>query len=495
MTQYDIVVYGATMPGVAAIRTATSVDQSLSILLVNPRQAWGGISCGGGQNFWDCRLWQRDGQQCLVQGGSFQNWYDSVGQAYDTEEMAQLLREEAKPARICEGWDLAGVTRTGGAIDSIELAPIERPLDDPPRFGDRRHRVAGDVFIDASESGRLTRLAAVSYATGRQDWADDDRQMATTLMFRVGDLDWQEIQDGKRDGQSIFDTRRDPNTGKRLFWGGGPVVANDRNVAAFEQRYPRFQIKPMNAAEHRDGEFWINALLFYDVDGTRAGYDEPARTSGDDRNPWDRWTARQRAESTIATDEFKRAIQSFPGFEDATLPSDGNEDERVADLLYLRETIHAGNAPRALSRTDVEEAGSGPKAGADSAHYERRIGLGYYWLDNNGYTRDEAGPELSDAPNPVYLPYEVLTAPDVENLLLPGYAASISGEAWFEIRVLPNLCVLGDAAGAAAAVAINQHNSPVQRSLVSDVQRELRDNDAILEKTDTPVVREGQVDE
>jgi hypothetical protein len=29
----------------------------------------------------------------------------------------------------------------------------------------------------------------------------------------------------------------------------------------------------MNVAEHRDGEFWINALLFYDVDGTQTGYD------------------------------------------------------------------------------------------------------------------------------------------------------------------------------------------------------------------------------
>lgn len=496
MNRYDVVIYGATMPGVAAIRTASSVDRSLSILLVNPRQAWGGISCGGGQNFWDRRLWQHGGQQCLVQGGSFRDWYDTVGQAYDTEEMTRLLRADAEPARVRDGWDVSEVTRTGDTIESVELASVERPPDGPPRLSDRRHTVAGDVFIDASESGRLTRLADVPHTTGREDWADDDRQMATTLMFRVGDLDWRRIRNGRREGQAVFDTRRDPDTGKRLFWGGGPVVADDQNVREFERHHPRFQIKPMNAAEHRDGEFWINALLFYDVDGTRAGYEEPPMTIDGDRNPWDRWTARQQAASVIATGEFRRAMRSFPGFEDATLPADENDGERLADLLYLRETIHAGDQTHGLSRTDVEEAGSGPGAGADSAHYERRIGLGYYWLDNNGYVRDEAGPELGDAPNPVYIPYETLTAPSVENLLLPGYAASVSGEAWFEIRVLPNLCVLGDAAGVAAAVAVTRNRLPTRaRSLISDVQRELRNNDAILEKTDTPVVQEGPADD
>jgi hypothetical protein len=189
-------------------------------------------------------------------------------------------------------------------------------------------------------------------------------------------------------------------------------------------------------------------------------------------------------------------MRSFPGFEDAILPTDETDDERFADLLYLRETIHAGKDSYALSRTDVEEAGAGPKEGADAAHYERRIGLGYYWLDNNGYVRDEAGPELSDAPNPVYIPYDILTAPDVENLLLPGYAANVSGEAWFETRVLPNLCVLGDAAGVAAAVAVSQGVTPANtQTLVSDIQQELRDNDAILEKTDTPMVREVPADD
>ena len=58
--------------------------------------------------------------------------------------------------------------------------------------------------------------------------------------------------------------------------------------------------------------------------------------------------------------------------------------------------------------------------------------------------------------NPVYLPYSCLTTNNVANLLIPGYAAGISSFSWGEVRVFPNLCVLGDAAGVAAAYSVNK---------------------------------------
>ena len=57
-----------------------------------------------------------------------------------------------------------------------------------------------------------------------------------------------------------------------------------------------------------------------------------------------------------------------------------------------------------------------------------------------------------NTPNhPVYVPYEALITKYVANLLICGYAAGVSSFAWGEVRVFPNLCVLGDAAGIAAA--------------------------------------------
>ena len=47
------------------------------------------------------------------------------------------------------------------------------------------------------------------------------------------------------------------------------------------------------------------------------------------------------------------------------------------------------------------------------------------------------------------------------NLLLPGYVAGVASFAWGEIKVLPNLCVLGDAAGIAAAYYVNSGRHPL----------------------------------
>jgi hypothetical protein len=56
--------------------------------------------------------------------------------------------------------------------------------------------------------------------------------------------------------------------------------------------------------------------------------------------------------------------------------------------------------------------------------------------------------------NPLYMPYACLTTGYVANLLIPGYGAGGSSYAWGEVRVFPNLCVLGDAAGIAAAYSV-----------------------------------------
>ena len=54
-----------------------------------------------------------------------------------------------------------------------------------------------------------------------------------------------------------------------------------------------------------------------------------------------------------------------------------------------------------------------------------------------------------------------LTTNYVANLLIPGYAAGASSYAWAEMRVFPNLCILGDAAGVAAAYAVNNNKHPL----------------------------------
>lgn len=78
---------------------------------------------------------------------------------------------------------------------------------------------------------------------------------------------------------------------------------------------------------------------------------------------------------------------------------------------------------------------------------------------------DKMRPDLnitSSSPvNPVYVPYQALTTNYVANLLLPGYAVGVSSFSWGETRVFPNLSVLGDAAGVAAAYCVNNSKQPL----------------------------------
>lgn len=62
---------------------------------------------------------------------------------------------------------------------------------------------------------------------------------------------------------------------------------------------------------------------------------------------------------------------------------------------------------------------------------------------------------------PLYVPYEALITNQVSNLLLPGYAAGVSSEAWGLVRIFANLCVLGDAAGVTAAYSIADRTDPL----------------------------------
>ena len=72
----------------------------------------------------------------------------------------------------------------------------------------------------------------------------------------------------------------------------------------------------------------------------------------------------------------------------------------------------------------------------------------------------------------------------VYNLLIPGYAASIASLGWAEARVLPNQCVLGDAAGVAAAYAVTNNKQPLNfgNADIAKIQTTLTQSNALLNK-------------
>lgn len=563
---YEVVVYGGTFAGCAAARTAAQLSPESSVLLVVPlpEPVLGGVGTAGGQNFFDVRHWRGE----VVTAGSFAGWFKAAGQFYSTREMAGiLLADLARCRNITILWshDVLEAKKTLGperpifrpsrrepfppgslrpaplslCVAELLLGEVFRDESGVVRWGEGRRRVTGRVFIDASDDGRLTRLAvpAASVSTGRGDWPAEylppderaegaaARQQAATLMFKVRGVVLPP-RPGTA-GDLVF--LRDPRSGAWGIVGGLETFRKNPAVVAFNERSAPlgFALKPVNAAQDgRDSDqWWVNALLVFNVDGRAC-----RRDLGTERYPRDgrpgaldvdgAWLA---ARDFIARPEFLSALRSFSaedgkggrfGFHRAELVKDAAGRPVVGSVLYLRETVHLrkdapGTPPGggseggyALTPSECRFSGESASAGADRENYPTRIGLAHYLLDVNAYTAgdlkgadgyrwpvtDFLRPDLAakggQPKNPVYLPFEMLVAPRVANLLVPGYATGAASLAWAQVRVIPSLCVLGDAAGAAAAEALfsNQYPARFGQREILRVQSALRKAGARLEK-------------
>ncbi|MGI6144575.1 MAG: FAD-dependent oxidoreductase [Peptococcia bacterium] len=524
---YDVVIYGGGFAGCASAYNAAWLAPEKKVLLIVPESTshLGGLGTIGGQNFADIRYWQNQ----LVTEGSFLRWFRENGQFYNTQKMAETIKKELAQfpnLTILYQQDIKKVQtkkldQGRCAIKAVLLTPIFRGEQGELSWGKGRLQVEGKVFIDASDEGRLARLAGNTLLVGREDWpaeylppdeqkeAGAVRQQAATLMFRVTEVKTPSIPEQKGDLQFVTDY-----FGSWAIIGGKETWQNNPVVRQFNEHYgPQgFAIKPLNAAQDGAGsdEWWLNMLLVFDVDGRAREMDRGTRFFPQKELEGQKTVERawREAREIVQKPEFLEALRQFKvvedgqmyGFGEAKLVLDQNNQPVVGELMYLRETVHS--KPFALTTEEVQHAGSGPQEGKDLDNYEERIGLGYYMMDINAYLYEDLWQKNSfvwpvteylrpdwfkaggQPKNPVYLPYSMLITKECVNLLLPGYATGCSSFAWAEIRVLPNLAVLGDAAGVAAARAVLYGERPVDfdTEQIRWVQEKLREMGARLEK-------------
>ena len=507
----DILVYGAELPGVAAaLVAARRADPGTRVTLVFPEARPGGLATTSGHCAWEIRQWQHGGRRAAPQGGSFARWLEQTGPIYVPGALAALLEDElaASGVRCLAGHELASVRAAAGgragrsrarkpragaseAIAAVTARQLEAGPAGPAFAAAEAEVLTADVFIDASVGGRLLRLAGGGYSIGRADWNPDARQMVASFLVALEGVDWDALT-AARDGQErpIWGTATEagPTGERRTFWGAAGIAANDAVLAAFANAHPGFRVGPPRGWEEEGGVFWVSALLVYNVDGRRRAYD-----AGTERDvevgpvkSRDLDTAYREAVATATSSDMLGALRRFPGFERVRLATVG-DSPRCAETLLLRETVHGvapGPTPYAVKVEDMTGAGAGLADGVDARHRDRRVGLGFYWPENAGYTHGEVVRTTAAATNPMYLPLDAVLAPSLSNLLVPGYAARIESRAWWALRAAPNLCVLGDAAGAAAALALHE-GVPLARfgtAEVAALQSWLAAEGAILNK-------------
>ena len=538
-----IVVYGATMAGVAAAAKAAKNAPSATIHLIVPDPVdyngngccLGAIGTVGGQNFFDIG-WKDVLARTYYTNGSFKWWCGQMGQHYNVDAMSDLLKRDLTKAeyggriKIHYAYDITGIGWESSHITEVRLKRIFRDTDGTVKWDEKADTltIAGDVFIDASESGRLTRMSNFGGTVGRYDWPasllDSDergsngkaRQQVATLMFKVKNFDRfkaddDELTAGDKDNNGVYSA-----TGGTRAYKTNTKILNFNNTHGPEG----FALKPFNMAQDGPGsdEWWVNMLLVFNVDGRAYNRDLTGDTSylfpSDMRSDYktvdDAWVA---ARKVLDYPDFLPALRSFLGFEGADLVQDKNGDPVVGNSLYLRETIHSAfsssdrangteDTNYALSAKDFWNPGATKNTGNDSRHYAKRMGLNYYGLDINAYKFEDLkqngqyiwGHEVTEAArsdikfpehvSPTYITYSAIATNFVYNLLIPGYAAGIASLGWAEARTIPNQCVLGDAAGVAAAYAVNNNIDPLNfgSADITAVQNILKNSGALLEK-------------
>ena len=538
-----IVVYGATMAGVAAAAKAAKNAPSATIHLIVPDPVdyngngccLGAIGTVGGQNFFDIG-WKDVLARTYYTNGSFKWWCGQMGQHYNVDAMSDLLKRDLTKAeyggriKIHYAYDITGIGWESSHITEVRLKRIFRDTDGTVKWDEKADTltIAGDVFIDASESGRLTRMSNFGGTVGRYDWPasllDSDergsngkaRQQVATLRFKVKNFDRLKADDDER-------TAGDKdNNGVYSATGGTRAYKTNTKILNFNNTHgpEGFALKPFNMAQDGPGsdEWWVNMLLVFNVDGRAYNRDLTGDTSylfpSDMRSDYktvdDAWVA---ARKVLDYPDFLPALRSFLGFEGADLVRDKNGDPVVGNSLHLRETIHSAfsssdrangteDTNYALSAKDFWNPGATKNTGNDSRHYAKRMGLNYYGLDINAYKFEDLkqngqyiwGHEVTEAArsdikfpehvSPTYITYSAIATNFVYNLLIPGYAAGIASLGWAEARTIPNQCVLGDAAGVAAAYAVNNNIDPLNfgSADITAVQNILKNSGALLEK-------------
>jgi hypothetical protein len=511
----DILIYGGSFSGCAAALKAARSAPRKRVILINPEpleNKLGGIGTIGGQNFMDKRMWK----ESFPQKGSFERWRESAGDFYNVDQMSDIILKDLMACpniKILFKYDIEDILAINNdkqrIIKGLILRKIYRNSSGYIVFNTKipRCKVFADVFIDASNDGKLARLTEFSHTVGRYDWPckhldcselinkDMGRQQVATLMFKITG-----VKNTQEDDMSFTTDQK----GSMACWGGNITYRTNQIVKDFNNKYGPlgYALKPINAAQNgaNSKEWWANCLLVFDVDGRayerdRCSWRYPSIMRSDYKNVDEAWV-RSREFLKTRGDDFLKALRQYPGFAEVNFVYSNDGYPVVGEVMYLRETIHIAeeylkirneteNINYALTSNACIYAGDTCNDGMDAIYYGNRVGLGFYWTDINAYKfsdlKDKNGeyvasivqnvrPEIPTYPeittNPVFIPLSALIAPNVPNLLASGYAIGVSAFGWAELRVIPNLCVTGDAAGIVAAYTASKGVYPVEYSSI-----------------------------
>jgi ribulose 1,5-bisphosphate synthetase/thiazole synthase len=470
----DVVIYSATPSGIAA--AAQAAAQGESVALIEPTAHIGGMSASG--------VSVADVGAIKTIGGLARRFFDIVDATYGTgyplansgrayaAHIAEKAFAEMLPScnfQLMTNAELVSVNKSGTVVTSIVTSSGKT--------------ISGKVFVDASYTGDLLAAAGVDSRVGREansEYAETDNGVGSVermigqfidpyvvpadpksgLLPHVSSVTLQ--PKGEADGSVMAYNYRLCFTnveGNKLQF----TPPDGYDPAEFEVLARLSESLVKNRLDHHppfnyfltlapipDGKFDVNTAGTFSTDyvGMSAAYPNADLTT---RRAIDADHRRY----TQGLLYFLLTSPRIPDYIRAELTTYGLcKDEYVDNggwpyRLYVRE------ARRMLGDYVITEADiAGTRAVPDS------IGIGSYYYDSHHYNRVVQGGSVVMERNansmvtPYPISYRALVpkASDSTNLLV-SVAVSASHSAFTSIRVEPTFMIMGQAAGAAAAIA------------------------------------------
>ncbi len=398
ITEVDVIVIGSDPEGIAAAISASR--NGLNTLLIDTRPEVGGLFTRGWLNSLDMI---RDPNGEIVNKGIFMEWFKKIeGDSFQIEtskeafedllyrerNLAILLDVEEMHPEMVEGQDgmVAGIRVVKDGKETLYKAK---------------------TFIDATQNADIAYEAGVEFTVGQEDYLGSSRNMASTLVFEIKNIDWSKIKKYlKNDGNADSD-------------------ANEVSAYGYNQMFdyipkdPDVDIRGLNIGRISDDAILINALYVFGIDGL---------------DPSSYGIGREKAKAEL--EHILPFIREhLPGFENAELG-------RLAPEWYIRETRHMKGLYR-LTLNDV----------LGNKDFEDRIGFGSYPVDIQAFSPTELG-YVVGKPIQYAVPFRSIVPEKMDNLLVVGRAASFDSLAHGSARVVPVGMATGQAAGVASALAI-----------------------------------------
>jgi hypothetical protein len=303
-----------------------------------------------------------------------------------------------------------------------------------------REAIAGRIFIDTTGDGDVAARAGAPFTVGR---AEDGLTQSVTLTFRLDNVDNERLRQLLLLHPEKFDLYVMPHTQFRTK--EKHIVVGLKNLVD-QAEAEGFRGMPCPRVIYTPGLTEGSAMMnMVHVHGVKC-HDARDLTRGE---------MEARRQVPIVVDFLRKYV---PGFENATLTG-------TANFLGVRETRHIVG--------DYMLTGEDVLGGARPVD---TVAVGGYPIDI--HSPEGGAVELVQVP-PYGIPYRCLTPLGQDALLVAGRNMSADHTALASARVMATCMAMGQGAGVAAAVAVNEEVSTREVN-VARVQEILREQGAYL---------------